>query len=99
MPVGNEGRSDLCLFIEPLGEDYWLNPGEVFTVGPESEEIDVWFETFVSKDCITVWLYEDGDAAKLLVGYTVVDADGNLLECGHQRPSGQKFSAAGPVME
>ncbi|MET7297815.1 hypothetical protein [Embleya sp. NPDC005575] len=99
MPVGNEGGSDLCLFIEPLAEDYWMKPGEAFTVGPESDNVDVWFETFVSKDRITVWLYENGDPARIVLDYAVVDADGTRLECGHQRPLGQRFSAAGPVME
>ncbi|MFF3350993.1 hypothetical protein ACFYW5_37855, partial [Streptomyces sp. NPDC002779] len=33
MPVKNSGASELCLFIEPYGEDYWLEPGEAFTVG------------------------------------------------------------------
>lgn len=42
--MGNGERSDLCLFIESLGADQWLKPGEAFTVGPNP----VWFEAFVS---------------------------------------------------
>lgn len=86
MPVKNLGASELCLFIEPYGEDYWLKPGEALTVGPEAEGIDVWFDTYASRDCITVWLYEDGDPTKVVLDYVVVDADGTRLDCGHQRP-------------
>ncbi|MEU2494626.1 hypothetical protein [Streptomyces sp. NPDC007883] len=82
----NVGDGDLWLFIEPYGEDYWLKPGEVFTVTPEVEGIDVWFSTAVCQEGITVWLYENGDPAKVVLEYTVTDADGKQLECGHQRP-------------
>ncbi|MFE7484492.1 hypothetical protein [Streptomyces sp. NPDC057552] len=86
LPVENAGVGDLWLFVEPYGEDYWLKPGEVFTVAPEVEGIDVWFSTAISQEGITVWLYEDGDPAKVVLEYTVTDADGKRLECGHQRP-------------
>ncbi|MEY9969575.1 hypothetical protein ABIA33_007664 [Streptacidiphilus sp. MAP12-16] len=89
----NVGDRVACLFIEPYGEDYWMNPGEVFTVGPIIEGIDVWFSTFVSRDCITVWLYEDGDPTKVVLDYAVVDAHGTRLDCGHQRP--QRSAEAG----
>ncbi|MEU4421800.1 hypothetical protein AB0F81_14335 [Actinoplanes sp. NPDC024001] len=32
LPVGNFGSGPLCLFLEPLGSDYWLRPGETFIV-------------------------------------------------------------------
>ncbi|WP_308315132.1 hypothetical protein [Streptomyces sp. C3-3] len=86
LPVENAGDSDLWLFIEPYGEDYWLKPGEVFTVAPEAEGIDVWFSTVVCQEGITVWLYEDGDPAKVVLEYSVTDANGTRLDCGHQRP-------------
>lgn len=95
--VGNWGTDDLCLMIEPLGEDYWVKPAEVLTVGPEVEGIDVWFETAYSPGCVAVWLYEDGDPAKVQVGFVVVDAEGTALECGHQRPPGRQWTAAGPM--
>ncbi|MFJ3842275.1 hypothetical protein ACIPY6_43295 [Streptomyces sp. NPDC090054] len=99
LPVENGGDESLCLFIEPYGEDYWLKPGEVFTVAPEVEGIDVWFSTVVWKGGITVWPYEDGDPVKIVMEYTVSDANGTRLECGHQRPPGQRFSAAGPLVD
>ncbi|BAG17219.1 hypothetical protein SGR_390 [Streptomyces griseus subsp. griseus NBRC 13350] len=86
LPVENMGDDDLWIFVEPYGEDYWLKPGDVFTVAPEVEGIDVWFSTAVCPEGITVWLYEDGDPTKVVLKYTVSDADGTRLECGHQRP-------------
>ena len=90
----NVGDSDLWLFVEPYGEDYWLKPGEVFTVAPETEGIDVCFSTAVCREGVTVWLHEDGDPAKVVLEYTVTDAVGERLECGHQRPSGPAGSCA-----
>ncbi|MEV7682151.1 hypothetical protein AB0O64_26910 [Streptomyces sp. NPDC088341] len=86
LPVENAGDGDLCLFIEPYGEDYWLKPGEVFTVAPDVGGIDVRFSASVWPEGITVWLYENGDPHKVVLEYTVADADGTPLECGHQRP-------------
>ncbi|MFE2293031.1 hypothetical protein [Streptomyces sp. NPDC059452] len=86
LPVENAGDSDLCLFIEPYGEDFYLRPGEVFTVAPEADGIDVWFSTVVWEGGITVWPYEDGDPTKIVLEYTVTDANGARLECGHQKP-------------
>ncbi|MEU6310663.1 hypothetical protein [Streptomyces sp. NPDC047014] len=95
LPVANAGTSDLCLFIEPYGEDFHLRPGEVFTVAPEDEGIDVWFSTLVWEGGITVWPYEDGDPSKVVLECAVTDADGTRLECGHQRPSKPVSSDSG----
>ncbi|WP_239131687.1 DUF2917 domain-containing protein [Streptomyces griseus] len=46
------GDDDLWIFVEPYGEDYWLKPGDVFTVAPEVEGIDVWFSTAVCPEGI-----------------------------------------------
>ncbi|MFD4246829.1 hypothetical protein ACFWP3_35360 [Streptomyces sp. NPDC058525] len=99
MPVENRGNTELCLFLEPYCEDYWMKPGEVITVRSEAEGVDVWFHTGVSKGCVTVWLYEDGDPYKIVVDYAVVDASGTPLDSGHQRPPGQRWSAAGPIID
>ncbi|WP_328912028.1 MULTISPECIES: hypothetical protein [unclassified Streptomyces] len=88
----NAGDHDLCLFIEPYGEYYWLKPGEVFTVVPDVDGIDVWFSTVVWREGITVWLYEEGDPAKVVLEYTVIDSNGTRLECGHQKPPGSADS-------
>ncbi|MFD0268818.1 hypothetical protein ACFVGY_19945 [Streptomyces sp. NPDC127106] len=99
MPVENRGDTELCLFIEPYCEDYWMKPGEALTIRSEAEGIDVRFDTYVSKGCVTVWLYEDGAPHKTVVDYAVVDASGLRLDSGHQRPRDQRWSAAGPVID
>ncbi len=99
MPVRNNGDSDLCLFIEPLGEDFWLKPGEAFTVGARCDGMDVWFDATLWKGGISVWLYEDGNPTKVVLDYAVVDANGKQLDCGHQRPADDRWLPAGPVMQ
>lgn len=76
-----------------------MKPGEAFTVLSEAEGVDVWFDTYVSKGCVTVWLYEEGDPYKIVVDCAVVDASGTRLDSGHQRPRGQRWSAAGPIID
>ncbi|MFD5641584.1 hypothetical protein ACFWIP_07385 [Streptomyces anulatus] len=90
----NAGASDLWLFIEPYGEDYWLKSGEVFAVAPEAAGSNVCFSIAVCQEG-TVWLYEDGDPTKVVLEYTVTDADGKRLECGHQRPAGSGATKPG----
>ncbi|WP_329526407.1 hypothetical protein [Streptomyces sp. NBC_01462] len=86
LPVENVGDTDVCLFIEPYGEDYWLKPGDVFEVTPLSDAY-VQFSVAVANDLFTVWLYEDGDPYNALLDYEVAAANGDKLECGHQRPA------------
>ncbi|MET7616150.1 hypothetical protein [Streptomyces sp. NPDC005408] len=83
----NAGENLVSLFIEPYGEDYWLQPGEGFTVAPAADGVDVQFSVVVAADHITVWLYEDGDPCKVILDDEVVDEGGTALECGHQRPT------------
>ncbi|MFD7865300.1 hypothetical protein [Streptomyces sp. NPDC057682] len=99
MPIENNTGTVLCLFLEPYCEDFWMKPGEKLTVRSEAPGIDVWFDTYISKGCITVWLYEDGDGYKIVSDYVVVDANGTRLDSGYQRPDGQRWSAAGPIIE
>ncbi|MFJ8658303.1 hypothetical protein [Streptomyces sp. NPDC093795] len=95
----NGSDIDLCLFVEPSCEDYWMKPGEAFTVHSAAEGIDVWFETRVSKGCVIVWLYEDGDPYKVVGEHRVVDENGTSLNSGHQRPAGQRWTAGGPIID
>ncbi|MFD4025853.1 hypothetical protein ACFWRV_20470 [Streptomyces sp. NPDC058576] len=64
MPIEDRDDTELCLFIEPCCEDYWIKPGEALPVRSEAEGVDVWFDTYLSKGCVTVWLYGDGDPYK-----------------------------------
>ncbi|MEU9709894.1 hypothetical protein AB0E21_15010 [Streptomyces sp. NPDC047967] len=85
LPVENAGNVPLCLFIEPSGEDFWLEPGEAVTVSPMSDRIDAQFAVSVAAELVSVWLYEDGDPNKVISDSQVIDASGIPLECGHQR--------------
>ncbi|MFJ5220404.1 hypothetical protein ACIP98_37675 [Streptomyces sp. NPDC088354] len=87
LPVQNRGDRDVCLFIEPYGEDFWMKPGDSFTVVPIREQSNVEFSVVVAADLLTVWLYEDGDPYNAILDYEVVDAHGSKLACGHQRPA------------
>lgn len=78
------------MWLEPLGEDRWLKPGEKFQIqddyaGTESPfTIDSWFDRddrAAGIEHVSVWV-EYGDCyAK------VTDETGAVIECGHQRPS------------
>ncbi|MFG2174403.1 hypothetical protein ACGFMO_24080 [Streptomyces niveus] len=78
--VSNETESLLCLWVEPWGTDHWMQPGEVFTVVTESEAEESPFNVVVHAQGITVWVNSANDAE-------VVDKNGGLVPCGHQRPA------------
>ncbi|MFF4744018.1 hypothetical protein [Streptomyces sp. NPDC001268] len=85
LPVENAGSTPLCLFIEPYGEDFWLEPGEAVTVMPVGDDISVQFAVTVAVELVSVWLYEDADPHKVVSESQVLDASGIPLKCGHQR--------------
>ncbi|MGW2117629.1 hypothetical protein [Streptomyces zhihengii] len=87
LPVENAGDTDTCLFVESYGEDFWMKPGDVFEMAAMSDG-NVQFSVVIATSLITMWLHEDGDPYNRILDYEVVDASGNRLECGHQRPSG-----------
>ncbi|MGV9454747.1 hypothetical protein [Streptomyces sp. NPDC003635] len=86
LPVENAGKADICLFIEPYGEDFWLKPGDAFEVVPLTDA-SVQFSVVVTNHVFTVWLYQDGDPYNVLLDYQVTGANGEKLACGHQRPA------------
>ncbi|MFJ3643330.1 hypothetical protein ACIPRD_26740 [Streptomyces sp. NPDC090108] len=86
LPVENAGDTDICLFIEPYGEDFWMKPGDAFEVVPLSDA-NVHFSVVVANDVFTVWLYQDGDPYNILLDYKVTGVHGEELTCGHQRPA------------
>ncbi|MFF3654661.1 hypothetical protein [Streptomyces olivochromogenes] len=85
LPVENAGSVPLCLFVEPYGEDFWLEPGEVVTVSPISDGTDVQFAVTVAAELMSVWLFENGDPNRVVSESQVLDTSGTPLECGHQR--------------
>ncbi|MDX2389324.1 MULTISPECIES: hypothetical protein [unclassified Streptomyces] len=78
--VSNETESMLCLWVEPWGTDHWMRPGEEFTVVTYLEPEEAPFNVVVHAQGITVWVNSSNDAE-------VVDKNGNLVPCGHQRPA------------
>lgn len=87
LPVRNAGDHALCLFIEPYGEDYWLNPGDRFTILPP-EGIDARFDVTVTPELLSVWIYQGDDDRQAVADYKITDEHGVELACGHQRPAG-----------
>ncbi|MET9408125.1 hypothetical protein ABZX90_20530 [Streptomyces sp. NPDC002935] len=85
LPVENAGSAPLCLFIEPYGEDFWLEPGDAVTVSAVDDGINVQFAVTVAAELVSVWLYEDGDPYRCVSESQVIDAAGKPLTCGHQR--------------
>ncbi|WP_098899161.1 hypothetical protein [Streptomyces sp. st77] len=81
----NAGDTDVCLFIEPYGEEFWMKPADSFEVVSLSDR-NVQFSVVITAGHITVWLYEDGDPYNMILDYEVVDASGRTLKCGHQNP-------------
>ncbi|NUS13264.1 MAG: hypothetical protein HOY69_17985 [Streptomyces sp.] len=53
--VKNDGKELLQLWLEPFGQDYWLNPGEEVYVTSYGTWNDLPFEVVHEADCITVW--------------------------------------------
>ncbi|MFD8597503.1 hypothetical protein ACFV1L_21115 [Kitasatospora sp. NPDC059646] len=87
LPVQNGGEDLVCLFIEPYGEDFWLKPGDEFTVVPTDDAPDPQFTVVSAPDRLVVWIFEGGNPMNVIADYTVVDSNGSELECGHQHPS------------
>ncbi|MFB7294209.1 hypothetical protein [Actinacidiphila glaucinigra] len=89
MDVRNDSTGWLTLWLEPLGEDRWLKPGETFRVRSDYQGNDLAFSVNLWVDDgdrsagienVAVWI-ENGDCYA-----EVTDAAGNVIECGHQRP-------------
>lgn len=79
--VENTGLEPMLVFAELEAQDYWLQPGESFTLEAEVEASDDDFIIEKNEDGITVW-------PSVGMGYISVFQDRQLLECGHQRPAG-----------
>ncbi|WUD72271.1 hypothetical protein OG937_11570 [Streptomyces sp. NBC_00510] len=78
--VSNETESMLSLWVEPSGTDHWMRPSEQFTVVTELEPEESPFNVAVHAQGITVWVNSANSSE-------VVDKDGVVVPCGHQRPA------------
>ena len=98
MDVHNDSQGWLVLWLEPLGEDRWLRPGERLRVRTDYLGDEPAF-------AVTYWAHDDDRAAGIEninvciengdVHAEITDASGNRVECGHQRPDeiGRKWQA------
>lgn len=85
LPVENAGSVPLCLFVEPYGEDFWLEPGEAVTVllGQRRHRRPVRSDRCGrAGECV---VFENGDPNRVVSESQVLDTSGTPLECGHQR--------------
>ncbi|MEU4319645.1 hypothetical protein AB0F85_07215 [Nocardia fluminea] len=78
----------LVVWLEPQGEDYWMNPGDELTFDFADADYS---ESVIGKDnghFLVSWLDEGfvvWPAARY--GSTVLDRSGTELDCGHKRPA------------
>ena len=69
----------LCVLAEPLGEDFWIAPGQTLTFRtPDEKPMVSWYECGAS-----VWV-NDGDPYDVVV----TTKAGEAVTCGFQRPPG-----------
>ncbi|MFI9810400.1 hypothetical protein ACIHEJ_40065 [Streptomyces sp. NPDC052301] len=80
--LNNETEKILAVWVEPLGEDYWMNPEERFTIATKAESGDLDEAPF------DVVFHDQGVSVWVNVGYEAVvrDQSGTEVNCGHQRP-------------
>ncbi|MFE6888174.1 hypothetical protein [Streptomyces sp. NPDC057694] len=99
MEVRNDYKGWLVLWLEPLGEDRWLEPGETFRIRSDYDgdalafSVTCWADEedrAAGIENMAVWI-EAGDCYA-----QVTDRLGNVIECGHHRPEeiNRKWSAA-----
>ncbi|MET9600516.1 hypothetical protein [Streptomyces sp. NPDC006459] len=80
--LSNDTPKTLCIWVEPWGEDYWMNPKERFTIATETPEgVDSDEAPF------DVSFHDKGVSVSVNGNEAVVhDQSGTALDCGHQRP-------------
>jgi hypothetical protein len=80
LPVRNVGDDSVCLFLEPLGNDYYMRPGDHFLV--RGGAVDPHFEVNVMPGYLIV-VINGGDPYDI----EIIDvSSGAVLEVGHGRP-------------
>ena len=88
--IFNHSDGWLVMYLEPLGEDRWLRPGQTFEVRSDYDGPNCPFtiEFLVDHgdhsygiESVSVWVNEGNCYAE------VTDETGAATECGHQRPA------------
>lgn len=91
--VTNSSDNWLACWLEPLGEDRWMRPGETFWFRSDYAGDELAFSVDYETEPdginhIAVWV-ENGDPWA-----EVTTADGVVVDCGHQRREAQESSGA-----
>ncbi|MDA5286573.1 hypothetical protein [Streptomyces sp. Isolate_45] len=81
MLLQNGGTELLELWLEPVGQDYWLSPGETVIVTSYGSWSDHPFETYHEPECVQVWVSS--------CFATVTFPDGTEVPPAHRRPAGK----------
>lgn len=79
LTVTNRSEQPVVLMLEPWGEDYWIQSGETFELFPAEPEEMFYFAVEYRASAIAV--FAEGGCRSVRV-----EREGQLLECGHQRP-------------
>ena len=79
MTFSNDAERVITLWLEPWGEDYWIQPGETFDLVPDNPKDTFYFAVAHKGGDITVFAEGGCDHVR-------VEHDGKTLECGHHRP-------------
>jgi hypothetical protein len=77
--VRNDNAGLLGIWVEPIGEDYWVTPGSSLTVAANASHDEV--EVIWHEQGLSVWM-SDADS----YGFVVTTEDGSPVPCGYQRP-------------
>lgn len=81
--LNNDSEKMLAVWVEPLGEDYWMHPKEGFVIATDTAQNadsgDAPFDVVFHDQGVSVWVN---------VGYEAVvrDQSGAAVDGGHQRP-------------
>jgi hypothetical protein len=99
LDVHNDSAGWLVLWLEPLGEDRWLRPGETFQVrsGRQGEEAPFSVSRWVEQDEGAVGVDNIEVRAEQGESLEVTDESGAVVECGYQRPADVGNPQNGPV--
>ncbi|MFA7766357.1 hypothetical protein [Streptomyces sp. NRRL S-448] len=81
--LSNDTKKTLGIWVEPWGEDYWMNPEEKFTIVTDTPK-----DADPDEEPFEVVFHDQGASVWVNTGYeaTVHDHSGNEVDCGHQRP-------------
>ncbi|MGR4877897.1 hypothetical protein ACIPUC_00390 [Streptomyces sp. LARHCF249] len=81
--LNNDTEKILGIWLEPWGEDYWMNPKEQFTIVTDTPA-----GVHPDEPPFEVAFHDQGASVWVNIGYeaTVYDQSGSEVDCGHQRP-------------